>query len=124
LKQVFVKVRNIVKDDIGQKTLLYGNETVETYSAYKLTSDKFELLFQCDEDGNQVFGENGQPNPNLVAQHQETAKYKTPRSVAAPVVNSGQSPVIGDPVPEAHAQAAPAERKKPGPKPKLQTQEA
>lgn len=125
MKQILVKVRDISKDETGQKTELYGTESILTYNAYKHLSSKFELLYQCDEDGKMVVDQDGNPNPNLNAQHQAAAQQKS----AVPVVKAG--PVIEetipdkrDPVvPETVVVATPPQRKKPGPKPKQELQE-
>lgn len=83
--QILVKVRNKSTDDDGKPTVSNGVETVITYKAYTLTADKYDLIYQCDQNGKQVFGNTGQPNPNLEAQHKAVAQQRN----AAPVVNSG-----------------------------------
>lgn len=87
MNQILVKVRVIGKDETGQQFVNWGAEQVITYKAYQYLEQKnFELLYQCDEDGNQVFGKDGQPNPNLEAQHRQQSRVQ--RS-AEPVVKSG-----------------------------------
>jgi hypothetical protein len=136
LGQILVKVRNIAKDDSGQKSVLHGTETIITYKSFQYVSDRFELLYQCDENGVAIPG-----NPNLTAQHQQEAKESVTVVDAGPSQReleliaeierlksllSGQtnamevkqepvaSPVTDEPKPQAPAQ----ERRKPGPKPK------
>lgn len=75
-------------DDNGQKSVNHGDETVMTYRAFQLVNQKnFELLFQCDESGKQVFGTDGQANPNLSAQDRQQLR----QSVANPVGKPGPS---------------------------------
>jgi hypothetical protein len=119
LGQILVKVRNISKDEHGQQSELYGTESILTYKAYNHIQNQFELLYQCDENGKMVVDANGNPSPNLNAQHQQTAKVKN----AVPVAEAG--PVIQDVKPEVQPEVSPVvadapQRKKPGPKPKYQ----
>jgi hypothetical protein len=139
--QIFVKVRDKSVDDNGVPTLNNGIDTVVTYKAYQYTQDKYELLFQCTEDGKQVFGKDGSANPNLNAQHRQTAQVRN----VAPVANAGpsakeiamqaeieklkaqltnQSQPVQEPQREPEksvVQSAPTEvARKRGPKPKLQ----
>jgi hypothetical protein len=82
LGQILVKVRIKSTDDDGKPTLTNGVETVITYKSYNLTADRYDLLYQCDEKGNEIAG-----NPNLGAQHRTAQR----QSVAAPVANPGPS---------------------------------
>lgn len=120
MKQILVKVRNIVKDEHGQQSELYGTESILTYKAYNYIQNQFELMYQCDENGKMVVDANGNPNPNLSAQHQQTAKVKN----AVPVVKAGPI-IIQEVTPEVQPEISPVvaeapQRKKPGPKPKSQ----
>jgi hypothetical protein len=98
--QIQVKVKNITKDDNGHPTDLFGTETIITYKAFLYLTDKYELLYQCDDNGKEIPG-----NPNLHPEYRTTAK-----SAVAPVadvrVNASQEPV------------KPIADKKRGPKPK------
>lgn len=138
--QIYVKVRDKSTDDNGVPTLTNGVETIITYKAFGYTQDKFELLFQCDENGRQIEG-----NPNLNAQHRQTARYQKSadhavnvgpsqrekellaeierlkqQTQSVPIQEVKQEPVQdsseskSDPV---------VQRRKPGPKPKHQLQE-
>lgn len=94
LKQILVKVRSIATDDNGQKLVTYGDESIMTYKAYGYTSSQFELLYQCDEDGNIVTDQQGNANPNLNAQHKQIAEVKN----AVPVAKAA-GPVVVKPEP-------------------------
>lgn len=91
LKQTFVKVRDI------SDTELNGTERTMTYKAFQVTKQNFELIGQCDEDGNLIAG-----NPNL---HTE---YRTSPQNAGHAADT-RSDQVDAPV---------IERRKPGPKPK------
>ena len=117
--------------------MLYGVDSVITYAAYKHTDKQFEIICQVkevldakgnpklDEVGNFIY-EEVPGSPNLPAQLQ-------PQKVnAAPVVDAGPSDreiLLQKQLDELRSQLATksepvAERKKPGPKPKPQTEGA
>lgn len=118
--------------------MLYGVESVITYAAYKHTDKQFEIICQVkevldakgspklDEFGNFIY-EEVPGSPNLPAQLQPAQKVN-----AAPVVDAGPSDreaLLQKQLDELRAQLANkpepvTERKKPGPKPKLQTEGA
>ena len=145
--QTLVKVRNVSTDENGQKTDLYGTETILTYKAFNYVQDRFELLYQCDASGKPIPG-----NPNLSAQHQREAKESAIVETGPSqkelelqaenerlknlLANQTQQPVaplasvepalevtqVEEPHKVEESQPAQA-RRKPGPKPKSQLQE-
>jgi hypothetical protein len=143
--QTLVKVRNVSTDENGQKTDLYGTETILTYKAFNYVQDRFELLYQCDATGRPIHG-----NPNLSAQHQREAKEsvivetgpsqkelelqaenerlkkllsnQTPVAPTAAVEPTLEVTHVDEPPKVEESQQAQT-RRKPGPKPKNQLQE-
>lgn len=93
--QIFVKVRNI------SDTELNATERTMTYKAFQVTKQNFELIGQCDEDGNLIPG-----NPNL------SPEYRTTSQTNAGHAADTRSDQVDTPV---------IERRKPGPKPKSLT---
>jgi hypothetical protein len=91
-RQILVRVKNISKDDYGHPTELHGVESVITYKAYLYTQDKYELMYQCDEKGNQVFDAQGNANPNLKPEHRQQTLQKS--AVHAADVRGENEPVL------------------------------
>lgn len=71
LTQTMVKVQNISKDENGHPTDLFGTEQIVTYKAFLYLTDRYKLLFQCDELGNEIPG-----NPNLHPEYRTAIKEK------------------------------------------------
>lgn len=78
LTQIMVKVQNISKDENGHPTELFGTEQIVTYKAFLYLTDRYKLLFQCDENGNEIPG-----NPNLHPEYRTT----TVKEVVAPAAD-------------------------------------
>ncbi len=78
LTQIMVKVQNISKDENGHPTDLFGTEQIVTYKAFLYLTDRYKLLFQCDENGNEIPG-----NPNLHPEYRMAIK----ENLAAPAVS-------------------------------------
>lgn len=100
LTQIMVKVQNISKDENGHPTELFGTEQIVTYKAFLYLTDRYKLLFQCDENGNEIPG-----NPNLHPEYRTTVK-----KVVAPAADVRV---------ETKQEQKPALKRGPKPKPKV-----
>lgn len=96
LRQTYVKVRDKSESELN------GTERVMTYKAFQYTKQIFELIGQCDEDGNLIPG-----NPNLSPEYRTTNPANAVHAADTRIQDQVITPAT--------------ERRKPGPKPKSLT---
>jgi hypothetical protein len=110
-KQIEVLAEDISRDDMGQKTELFGTTRILTYKSFQYLNSnpenpRYKLLYQVDEKGNEVPG-----SPNLSAEHRQAL----PKRSAEPVVEVRQHPIES---PEVAKQAEVADEVKTTPLPR------